>query len=463
MVPFQIIPCQGRYCSNPTNSIVMLLFRSMVILLWLLASLVALTTLLTLGASFANAQSSDDCAQNTSTACTITVGESLSVMATLHSAGDRDWWRLDFGDATMLMDVTVYDTGGVDTDGTLYEQRGGTGSVSAVSDWADQFRSSGNRFRVVRGNVNPGENTYYVEVRSRNWSGGTNTVYNLHVKARPDSRDDCANNAARTSCVISVGEPMTAHIDYGRDPDWWRLDFGDITAAPVFINIHTSGDYLYTKGTLYEKGARANLISIDSDGYEFVYKDFQITHNDIAPDENTYYIKVGDNFNYYRGEYTLHMDAWPASILENGCADGTATMSCTLSAGEPVTAHIDSRTDEDWWRLDFGDATTPMRITIYTTTDDAVDPWGMLFEQSGGAEPVLIAQNNNGGDGRNFRIVYNNINPGENTYYIKVEGVIDFRLGVYTLHFDTGPNEHRRLLRWQPQFRWSGRIICYRH
>ena len=54
------------------------------------------------------------------------------------------------------------------------------------------------------------------------------------------------------------------------------------------------------------------------------------------------------------------------------CSDNTATP-CTLSDGESVTARIASDTDEDWWRLDFGDATTPMRITIYTTTDDAVD------------------------------------------------------------------------------------------
>ena len=63
----------------------------------------------------------------------------------------------------------------------------------------------------------------------------------------------------------------------------------------------------------------------------------------------------------------------------------------------------------------------------------------MLFEQNGGAEPVLIAQNDNGGDGRNFSIVYNSINPGENTYYIKAEGAVGSRLGLYTLHFDTGP------------------------
>ena len=120
-----------------------------------------------------------------------------------------------------------------------------------------------------------------------------------------------------------------------------------------------------------------------------------------------------------------------------------------MSVAEPVTARIASDTDEDWWRLDFGDATTPMRITIHTTTDDAVDARGMLFEQVGGAEPVLIAQNDNGGDGRNFRIAHH-VNPGENTYYIKVE-VLSVPVWAYTHCILMQGRTHCRLLRWRPQ------------
>ena len=346
------------------------------------------------------------CSDNTLTPCTLSAGE--SVTARIASDTDEDWWRLDFGDATAAINVTVYTTGNYNTYGELH-----ISSVRAEASVIanDDDGGDGRNFRIVRGNVNPNENTYYINVRSAfGWRKGT---YTLHLDTRPSTLPTFT--VATTVLIVeedNLLSPLTVATNVNdADGDTLTVMLAGVNSTPIgTMSLFTQPPTVALSGAL---GAQSIVLSGGS---------LNVNANGVW----TATVHLSD------GAVTESVGVVTISVVQ--CSDNTITP-CTVSAGESVTARIVSGTDEDWWRLDFGDVTTPMRITIYTTTDDAVDARGMLLEQVGGAEPVLIAQNDNGGDGRNFSIVYNSINPGENTYYIKAEGAVGFPFGLIHIAF----------------------------
>ena len=104
MVSFQMSCCQGHYYSNLTNSVVVL-FRSISILLLLLASLIALATLVTLSVSPANAQPdaqsdarlSSDCGQASFTPCAVAGGEWT---VAYYDDAFWEWWSSQYTSPT---------------------------------------------------------------------------------------------------------------------------------------------------------------------------------------------------------------------------------------------------------------------------------------------------------------------------------------------------------------------------
>ena len=57
----------------------------------------------------------------------------------------------------------------------------------------------------------------------------------------------------------------------------------------------------------------------------------------------------------------------PATARSSDDCTQDASTPCTISIGESMTGHISHKNDEDMWRLDFGDATTPMLIVVHVT------------------------------------------------------------------------------------------------
>ena len=118
------------------------------------------------------------------------------------------------------------------------------------------------------------------------------------------------------------------------------------------------------------------------------------------------------------------------------CTAGIDTP-CVLTVGASMTGSIDPRSDHDWWRLDFGEETVSINVTVHTTGH--FNTYGELKIKGVSAEIETKESDDDGGDGRNFSIVREYADPNKNTYYINVKSAFGLHKGTYTLHLATSP------------------------
>ena len=368
----------------------------------------------------ATARSSDDCTQDTSTPCTISIGE--SVTGQISHKNDEDMWRLDFGNATTPMLIVVHVTGD-DLAKTveLYKESYYFGITHLINlnfgePYFPRFVSPDRlpvyvyrfvstyrlpyylrSFSLVHKNINPDEVTYHIEIEEINDKYTANYVnpgkyyikidgindrwtqnhdigdYTLHLEVMPAVKDDCTFDCG----TISVGGSVTGNIFPG-DVDTWHLDLGDLSDnGPLLITFYTTGgvatreqlvrgaprlwtDFFYGEGFINTRHRSGGI----NNGFRTVRK--VMDSKDYQENKDDYLIQVrGDLSIEDVDEYTLHLEASPAP--EDDCGSISA---CTISIGETVTGFIGSHPDIDTWALDFGNITTSIPITISITGED---------------------------------------------------------------------------------------------
>ena len=129
------------------------------------------------------------------------------------------------------------------------------------------------------------------------------------------------------------------------------------------LTISTTGE-LNTSGTLSEQeGMGAPLVSVSQSNSNSERNNFSLVYTAYLSDD-TYYIDVSAPDG---GEYILHLDA---SISNEDYCPADANTSdadtlCVIMPGESAVGNIVTTTiDIDIWRLDFGDATSPVSLTV---------------------------------------------------------------------------------------------------
>ena len=371
--------------------------------------LVALFAVLVLCGTSVQAQTNWPASRPTSPEDIETLARDTGYRRWIDPAGDTDWFRFVMpydGNVSIFTDLQT------DVQGRLEAEDG----TFIAED--DNSRAPAN-FRI---STHLSAGTYFLRV-----SGGHVTdqgEYRLRIYSEPP-----AWPAPRPTTPENI-EPLSLNTSYERafsarsDTDWYRFT---IPAGGGFATMYTTGA-ADTYGRL--EAEDGSYLAHDND--DAVSRNFSIVRSLAA---GTYYLRVTlrqprlqSPFAYgVRVAYTPSPPVWPAPRIDD--------LVEPLVSGVLYWRSFNRESETDWYQFTLEDSRT---VTIYTT--GPTDTLARL-ESAGGA---WIAQNDNGGDGSNFRLM-SVLNAG--TYYLRVTGARPSVVGEYTLQIDTSA---------APQPAWPG-------
>ncbi len=303
---------------------------------------------------------------------------------TLGVRGDHDYFRIDVTEPTL---TSIYTGGDVDTLGVLFD-----------ADGREMMRDDGSgqrgNFRIET--LLPRRGTYYLMVRAGEGFFGVPLFYAftgnylLHAERVRES----------PTALPLDGPSEEGAISTGGEVDFFRLD----VTQPTLAAIHTSGDF-DTQGVLLDPDGR--VVERDDDGGDGL--NFRI--ETLLPRRGTYYLKVAHSYSTTRtGSYNIH-------------AQRLGALTELRLDSPPQEGSISTDDEVDWYRLD---VSGPTVAAIYTSAD--LDTEGILLDPDG----RVIAEDDDGGDGLNFRIETPLARRG--TYYLKVAPFSSTATGSYNIH-----------------------------
>ena len=190
------------------------------------------------------------------------------------------------------------------------------------------------------------------------------------------------------------GTTQEGVIGTRQDVDYFLIDVDELTMA----ELSTSADFL------------SQTVLLDREGHELVSSDRLIRR--LLP-AGRYYLRVS--------AYSYLSSAEQATGSYSVVGQGTSASPTSITLGDQShEGAIDADSSEDYFQFE---VTEPQDVDIYTI--GGVDSFGQLFDSAG----RWLAENDDGGDGSNFRI-QGLLWPGQ--YYLKVSGRRD-ETGSYTL------------------------------
>ena len=326
------------------------------------------------------------------------VGLNTETAGTLERAGDVDYFRFEVAEAGSL---TVETTGATNTVGYL----GGTSGGWLSQD--DDAGTDGN-FRIVR-RVTAG--TYYVAVVGANGRTAIG-AYTFAVRFTSGGEDggqtDDHGNMRGQATRIGLNTTVAGVLERWGDVDYFQLT---VTRAGT-LEVETSGT-TDTFGYLGDSTGRW-LSQNDDAGFD---GNFHIGRQVTA---GTYYVAiVGGAGRTQTGAYTLATTLTvPPAPDDHG---NTAEQATRVGPNSTTAGSIEHADDTDYFRITITQAGT---LTVETT--GTTDTYGYLQNAVG----TTLAENDDGGVGRNFQIV-EHVTIG--TYYVEVEGFDEDDIGPYAL------------------------------
>ena len=283
----------------------------------------------------------DDCAGDTTTTCSVSLGS--SVTGDIELVADTDYFSLS---VTSGVTYQIDAEGSETSMGTLGDPYLILRDASDSGLVSDDDGGDGRNARIVW--AASSTRTVYVDV-SQAFDESTGT-YTLTVSVGP--ADNCANNTT-TTCSVSPGTPVTGDIQYSGDDDYFSLS----VASGVTYQIDAEGSPT-SMGTLTDPylelhdPSNAGTAINDDGGTGYNARLTWTASNTL-----TVYVAIrsGDGGT---GTYTLTVS------VSNNLATGAPTITGTAQVGQTLTAATSGIMDSDglatpgytyqWIRVDGG-------------------------------------------------------------------------------------------------------------
>ena len=303
----------------------------------------------------------DDCAGDTTTTCSVSLGG--SVTGDIEAVADRDYFSLAVtSGASYQIDAEGSETSmGTLDDPHLILRDASDTNLDLNDDGGDGVNA-----RIVWTASSTG--TVYVLV-SQAFHSSTGT-YTLTVSVGPE--DDCADNTT-TTCYVSPGSPATGDIQYGGDEDYFSLSVtSGFTYQIDAEGADTSMGTLTDPFIFLRDASNVGLASNDDGGTSF---NARLTWT--ASSTGNVYVNIYSAEADDTGTYTLTVS------VSNTPATGAPAITGTTTVGEMLTATTGSIADADgltsptytyqWIRVDGSTETDISGATASTYTLVAAD------------------------------------------------------------------------------------------
>ena len=235
---------------------------------------------------------------------------------------------------------------------------------------------------------------------------GSATFPQRHVQVGTDDLDSCFS-----AHPLDAGSSHRDYLSLGDRGDYYRLrSYSKGTLQVEFDgNVSAFGQLLDTGGRLLES------VNVGEESDSFVLE--------RHVDDRVYHVRIAKPWGD-AGYYNLHTRVIPGiSGAATDRDDDTAQLASPLGLGVEVGDAIDVSGDTDWWSIE-----TPSRGNLVIETTGSADTHGSLLDSS----VEVLAENDDGGEGRNFRIDDPAVFEA-GTYYIRVMGSRILNTGTYAL------------------------------
>ena len=343
----------------------------------------------------------DDHGDSPSAATDLAVGDSQS--GQIEPGGDVDYFRVQ---VTESGELTVQTTGSLDTKGQLEDSAGAV--LASNDDGGD-----GHNFRITHA-VSAG--TYYIKVEG--YDASTTGSYTVHASGPGggSSPDLIVASASVSDNTLTPAQSFTLNATVRNQ--------GTAAAATTTVHYYQSSDATIT----------ANDSPVGTDPVSGLSADHTsaVSIDLTAPSSaGTYY--YGACVQSVSGESNTDNNCSTGVQVTVGSGDGddhgdSPSAATDLAVGDSQSGQIEPGGDVDYFRVQVSESG---ELTVQTT--GSLDTKGQLEDSTG----ALLASNDDGGDGHNFRIVHA-VSVG--TYYLKVEGYDASTTGSYTIHA-SGPSD----------------------
>ena len=319
-----------------------------------------------------------------SAATALALGSSRS--GQIETGGDVDYFRVA---VSASGDLTVHTTGSLDTKGQLEDS---AGAVLA----RDDDGGDGYNFRIVHA-VTAG--TYYLKVEGYDASAtGSYTIHASGPGGGDSGPDLIVASVSVSDDTLTPAQSFTLNATVRNQ--------GTAAAAATTVHYYQSPDATITAG---DSPVGTDPVSGLSAGNTSA-----VSIDLTAPSRaGTYY--YGACVASVSGESNTDNNCSPGVSVTVGSGDGddhgdTPSAATDLALGSSRSGQIETGGDVDYFRVA---VSASGELTVHTT--GSLDTKGQLEDSAG----AVLARDDDGGDGYNFRIVHA-VTAG--TYYLKVEG-----------------------------------------
>ena len=299
-------------------------------------------------------------------------------------SGSDEWWMLEIDGNADVVKIVVYNRTDAVTDrlaGCVVELYDTTNTISYSATLVDTtigYLNVNNTFSyvIIRNNGTDALNLAEVEIYDSSY---TNIALNGTATQSTTTNGGVASRAIDGNTDGIFGNGSVTHTAAGTD-EWWRVDFQTATdVTKIMVYNRTGGTGV---GVARLNGCVIDLYDAnDSIAYSSTLTSNVIHYLNVEKTSFSY-IMVRNN-----GSDALNLAEVEAydSINTNVAINGTATQSTTTNDGVASRA-IDGNTDgifnngsvihtaagsDEWWRVDFQEATSLTKIVIYNRTDSA--------------------------------------------------------------------------------------------
>lgn len=346
------------------------------------------------------------------------ISVNTAVSGSLPTSGTVNYYKFTLPRAGYV--YMEFNHGYVDRDSNFWNFSIYDGSYEYIMD----RNSNGKKLSTTYSSVGLAAGTYYVKIKSVNWSDAS---YNFIVHSNPaDNWEKEKNETFETANVVGTNTAIYGSIRQDNDIDFYKFEVPQDGVAYVEFN----NEYVDCKWEVW------NIRIYNQDFEELMNRDsvgkkLNRTFGNLGIPAGNYYVRITRSYGMYTEwsdvsyNFTFHTEASDTWEKEQNESYQTANV---LAVNSAVNGSIREDSDKDFYRFEIPQAGYVNVDFGHAYVDSDSDTWNIKLYN--GSYEELISRN---ADGKTLNQSYTMVGIPAGNYYVKITR----SYGMYTGWSDT--------------------------